>query len=141
MWNLFNRSKDQLKKIQQLRVSCLEFVTEQVGDAEAELKERLVRIFQRNTQVMLAYLVNVRYPNAHQIKVALCLKHSTGQDFELVREVGAEFGRMFNSEESLDIMFLKGDEEERIALVARPFYHSPAAEARLPSMPPPRSQA
>jgi hypothetical protein len=85
MWHLFKRRKDQLKNIQQLRVSCLEFVTEQVGDAETELKEKLVRIFQRNTQVMLAYLVNLRYPDADQIKVALCLKHLTGQDFELVR--------------------------------------------------------
>lgn len=130
MWNLFDRGKDRLKKISQLRVARVEFVTEQLGDAETALKEELIKIFRVNTRVMLAYLVSVRYPNVDQVKVALCLKHLTGQDSELVREVGAEFGRMFNHQESLDIMFLKSEEEERISTVARPFYRSPMTEAR-----------
>ena len=129
MWNPFDRGKDRPKKIRQLRVARVEFVTEQLGDAETDLKEKLIRIFRVNTRVMLAYLVSVRYPEVGQVKVALCLKHLTGQDSELVQEVGAEFGRMFNHQESLDIMFLKPEEEERIATVARPFYRSPVAEA------------
>lgn len=110
-------------------MSRVEFVTEQLGEAETELKEELTKIFRGNTHVMLAYLVSVCYPDADQVKVALCLKHATGEDLDLMQEVGAEFGRMFNAQESLDIMFLKPEEEERIATVAKPFYRSPVAEA------------
>jgi hypothetical protein len=130
MWNFSSRSKDGLKKVQQLKVLRVEFLAEQVGDAETELKGKFVRIFQTNMQVVLAYLVTVRYPDADQIKVALCLKHSTGKDLRLVQEIGAEFGRMFNHQESLDIMFLKPEEAERIASIARPFYRSDESDTR-----------
>ena len=126
MWNLFNRAKDRPNKTQKLRVSRVEFITEQLGDVETELKDKLIKILKGNRRVKLVYLVNVRYPDA-QDKVALCLKHSMGQDSELVKQVGGEFGKMFNYRESLDIMFLKPEEEERIATVARPFYQSAVA--------------
>lgn len=131
MWSLFNRAKDRQKKIEVLKASRIEFLYEQLGDSETELKQKLIKIFHGNERVMLAYLVSVRYrEESDQIKVALCVKHSTGQDFRLLQEVGAEFGKMFNNQESLDVMFLKREEEERIAIVARPFYRSSAAEAQ-----------
>ena len=130
MWNFISRGKDQPKKIQQLKVRRVEFLGEQLGHAETEIKEKFIKIFEANRRVVLAYLVTVRYPDAEQPKVALCLTHSTGKDLALVQELGAEFRRMFNVQESLDIMFIKPGEMERIATVARPFYRSPLPETR-----------
>jgi len=130
MWKLLTLAKDRLQKLQQFRVSRVEFVTEQLGDAETELKEKLIKIFQSNRRVLCAYLLRVRYPDADQDRVALCLKHSTGQDLALVRQVEAEFGKMFNHRETLDIMFLTREQEERIAITAKPFYRTLREEAQ-----------
>jgi hypothetical protein len=74
--------------------------------------------------------VRVRYPTSDEPKVALCLKTATGEDQQLVKRVGSEFGRMFSSHESLDVMFLRPDEEDKIAAVAKPFYRSQVVDAR-----------
>jgi len=99
------------------------FIAEQDGDAERELKARLVKRFQSSTTLVEAFLVQARYDAGQQIKVALCLQMDKGlPDFNLVRAAAEEFAQLFSSTESMDTLFLTPVQYPQITTVAQPFY-------------------
>jgi hypothetical protein len=122
MLRWLKRGKNRPNKADTIWVPDVTFITEQDGDAERELKSRLTEHFKSYLRLNEAYLVRVRYGSSPEIKVALCLDTGGKVDAELVQAAASEFPRIFGSHESLDIMFLKPEERERISAVAKSFY-------------------
>jgi hypothetical protein len=113
---------------QELRISEVTFIAEQDGDAERELKARLLECFRTNINLHEAFLVQLRYGTSEELKVALCL--SAGRpDSALVRTAALEFSNMFGTHESLDILFLEPEQLREIARVAKPFYRQSSYRA------------
>ncbi len=113
------------KRSETLRVPEITFIGEQNGCVEEELKVRLAARFRSDSHVNEAYLVQVHYGDAPEVKFALCLE--TGDDIQpqIVAAAGCEFHRISNSDTSMDILFLSHDQHARIASVAKPFYRRP----------------
>ena len=105
------------------------FLGEQDGPVERELKAKFSQCFSRNLYVNAAYLVRVRYGRSPEIKVALCLEAPEEMAPAIVEELGSEFREMFNSRESLDIMFLSEERKRAVTAVAKPFYQQHSQRA------------
>jgi hypothetical protein len=118
--------EQQPKRMESLRAGEISFAGEQDGPVENELKSRLLGCFQQHTGINAAYLVRVRYGGEPKINVALCLAAGDKVRPELVEAVGLEFRKMFNSNQSLDVLFLS-PEQQQIATAAKPFYRRSAA--------------
>ena len=116
MWPFSKRRKPP----QQMRQSAVEFIGEQDGPPERELKSELGRIFASRREVARAFLVRVRYPGTSDVVVALAI--SAPEDPGLADQVGQVFWRMFSRGACLDITFLKPDAEAQVARVCMPFY-------------------
>jgi hypothetical protein len=110
-----------------LRMQRVIFLGEKTGPVEQELKRRIIELLRPEMEIESAYLARVGYDDSSPQKVALCLKGGKAQAQEIVHQAGAVFHQMFNSAESLDILFLSPVQEEEIVLVATPFYSRPAS--------------
>ena len=109
---------------QQLTVRVIKFVGEQDGPAERDLKARLVELFQREPTVRSAYLARADYRDATGIHVALCVKSSLDEHVPLKRKVTDIFSALFNTHEHLDVLFIRGDQEEELKQVCAAFYRA-----------------
>lgn len=118
MWPFFKRRKP----TEILTKPSMDYLGEQDGAVERELKECLRRLFTMKPAVMRAYLCQVRYPDEMEISVALFIVGP--EDSALVREVMKIFGEQFDRTQHLDVGFPDQDEEARLALSCRPFYGS-----------------
>ena len=107
-----------------LTVPKVRFVCEQTGPVEAQLKERLSKIFGSGRLIRRAYLVRVAYKErGSATSVALALRTSTDRDEPgLVATVGATFASIFGPHEHLDILFVREDQEKAIRAVCSAFY-------------------
>lgn len=99
-----------------------QFVGEQDGPVELELKARLISVFGRRRSVQAAYLARVLLPGQAEIAVALCLRAEPGNEQLLVGEVGGIFSGLFSPREQLDILFLNEDLESDLRTRCLPFY-------------------
>ena len=115
-------SKNKKPGTQRLRVGDIYFWGEQKGPVEDEFKAKLSAMKLFRSEVKEAYLMRVRYPGATTENVALCLISETGRDVELVAKVGEVFKSMFNSNESLDTIFLEHQYWKPVRSVAAPFF-------------------
>lgn len=112
-------------KIDSLKASRITFICEQDGQVEKKLKRQLISCF-AESKVRTAYLSRVSYGDSTEQRVALCLD-SGGQNDEQVPKCVAEIVHSdFRQSESLDIIFLTETQLQEAALVASPFYVSPA---------------
>lgn len=59
---------------------------------------------------------------ARRKRKSLCVWSPKRKPNEIVTAVGSEFRQLFNTRESLDILFLSPLQHERIQSVAKPFY-------------------
>jgi len=116
MWPFSRRRKPP----QRLTQPSVEFVGEQDGPPERELKGALCLAFKARPDVARAYLCRVRYDRAGTHAVALAL--SAPEDPGLADQVGQVFWQMFGRGVPLDIMFVESDVEMRLAKVCSPFY-------------------
>jgi hypothetical protein len=107
---------------QEMRVSQVQFLGEQDGAPERLLKGRLIEFFERDKSVHRAYLA--RMSLEEQASVALCVKTQFGADRGLAEKIGAIFGRIFNSLEHLDIIFLSEQQESQLKRVCSTFFDS-----------------
>jgi hypothetical protein len=114
------------KRAETFSVPEITFIGEQDGAVEAELKVCLVARFRSNAHVNQAYLVRVRYGDAPEVKVALCLEAGDKIQPQIVDAAGCEFRKIFNSDASMDILFLSPEQHARISSVAQPFYRRQA---------------
>lgn len=104
-----------------LRPERIQYIAEQDGDPERELKSRLTKVFEAYPALEKAYLVLVRYDEAPQGSVALCLV-SRSKDPALFKAVSTAFASVFATHVHLDILFITPGEAARVEKVCRPFY-------------------
>jgi len=109
-------------KSEKLRVQKVEFLGEQDGVPEQKLKALLTPLLKRNESVVRTYLVRVSYDNLYEFNVALCVRTEVDIEPELMSEINRIFAETFRVSEHLDVIFLNGETEKRVASVANPFY-------------------
>lgn len=109
---------------QKFRVPDVEFVGEQDGMSERELKGTLAAAFPMHPAITRAYLARVRYPDSASSAVALCLECADADRQGVLDAVAAIFQPMFNSAMQLDVIFLLPSQHEAIARACEPFYEA-----------------
>jgi hypothetical protein len=114
------------KPTEQQSISTINFLAEQDGPPERELKLALANAFAQLRSVRTAYLAVVDYGNALEQAVALCVVTDVADPAEVVRTTQKVFKEMFNSDAHLDILPLSNEEQSRISLVCRPFFTQPS---------------
>lgn len=113
------------KHTESTQVSHLQFLGEQDGVTERELKERLVECFLHSMNVQAAYLARVAYGGS-AVNVALCLRAESGPDRDVAENAGRIFASMFGRHEHMDIVFVDQSQESQLAKVCTPFFDSRA---------------
>ena len=100
----------------------VQFLGEQDGKVEQDIKARWTPILAQSPSVQRAYLAIVSYDRAATYQPALCIRHSRGDDPALVDALSDPFRQIFNSSTALDIMFLRPEQETEVRRVCRAFY-------------------
>lgn len=111
--------KQPASRVEPRRESEFEFIGEQDGATERALKLALAPILKKY-QVMRAYLARVRTGAVDEVSVCLCL--IVDENKNLVNDVAEVFGKLFGSHEHLDIIFLTGMQESKVAGICQAFY-------------------
>ncbi len=109
------------KNVRALRPDRIEFVAEQSGDPERELKKRLAAFFATQA-VAAAYLVRVHYDESPEYPVALCLRGASAKDAALVLGIQKVFAGVFRAGVHLDTIFVVPSDLPRLERVSKPFY-------------------
>ena len=100
----------------------IQFIGEQNGLVEDDLKSRLYRVFVGTHTVESAYLARVRYGDASEDSVALCIRLSTRVDHVLRERIAQIFAETFRADQQLDILFMREDQEMELGKVCSGFY-------------------
>lgn len=109
------------KHTESTQVSHLQFLGEQDGVPERELKERLVEYLRQSSKVQAAYLARVAYGGS-AVNVALCLRAKGGPDRDVAENAGRVFASMFGRHEHMDIVFVDQRQESQLAKACAPFF-------------------
>jgi hypothetical protein len=104
--------------------AVVQFLGEQDGPVEKNLKAQWTPILAQSVSVQRAYLAIVSYDRAATYQPALCIRHSKDDDPRLVKELSEPFRQTFNNSQALDIMFLRPEQETEVRRVCRPFYEA-----------------
>jgi hypothetical protein len=115
-----------------LHFPTLQFLGEQDGAVEQELKSRLVDFFQRDKSVITAYLARVAYDDPSSFSVALCMRTRFGEDKGLAEKVGKFFAVKFNQSQQMDIIFLNEKQELDLMKVCESFFKAGPDTSELP---------
>jgi hypothetical protein len=115
---------------EEVESSRVEFLREQDGVPERELKRRLSDLFAERGGggVRRAYLAIIRHHGQAPLSVALCLRVDGGPDRALVDSVGKVFASLFNERMFLDIVFVDEAQEVELARVCKPFVAAETAK-------------
>jgi SseB protein C-terminal domain len=105
-----------------INIGFPEFLSEQRGPLEDQLKERLCSMFARVGGVASAYLITVAYEGGFDRGVVLGVATDEKTMNLLVPQIGDVFKSLFSADECLDIVLLNKDSESRAAAVCSPFY-------------------
>lgn len=100
----------------------VQFLGEQDGRVEQDIKARWAPILARSPFVQRAYLAIVSYDRAATYQPTLCITHTQGDDVALVEALSEPFRQTFNTSQALDIMFLRPEQEAQVRKVCRAFY-------------------
>jgi hypothetical protein len=106
------------------RARQIQFVGEQDGGPERQLKEALAAHFGSGKIVKVAYLARAQYEVQGPVNVVLCVRANPSPCPELVTSISRTFASMFGTQEHLDIIFLSNEQESDVRRVCRPFYAS-----------------
>ena len=101
------------------------FIAEQDGPTERDLKAAFIQVFREEPAVERAYLARAEHGHGSGAHVTLAIKSSCGENPLLVRKLMSIFSEMFNSQEHLDMMFIREDQEHQLREVCAPFYRLP----------------
>ena len=118
----FHRHKQ--RPPEELNVPTVNFIGEQDGPPERELKQSLRALFLRHSAVISAYLARVDYGNPQNFNVALCIRQTDSRDDSVKIDAGRIFSKHFGSHEHLDIILLRDDQENALKTVCKPFYQT-----------------
>ncbi|HUJ70626.1 MAG TPA: enhanced serine sensitivity protein SseB C-terminal domain-containing protein [Verrucomicrobiae bacterium] len=105
-----------------IRPPQIEFVGEQAGPVEGNLKARFCPLFASTHTVESAYLARVSYGDNSHYSVALCIRSSIGVDPKLRERLAQIFAEVFRADQHLDILFMREDQEMQLQKVCKPFY-------------------
>src|SRR5579871_4007428 len=105
-----------------LRVQQINFIVEQDGPPERELKIKLIALFNSASWVRIAYLARVTYEDTGPMHVALCVRGQPGQNRIFAQRVGEIFDSIFGSHEHIDVLWITPEQESALGRVCRPFY-------------------
>jgi hypothetical protein len=100
----------------------INFIVEQDGPSEQELKNLLYIYFIENSTISKVFLVRVSYDDSPEEHVALCIREDKGNREEIFKEVGRLFNDLFGSHEHLDVLFVSSDQEKDLLKISSPFY-------------------
>jgi hypothetical protein len=103
----------------------IEFVGEQVGPVEDDLKAEFCKELRHFPSVLSAYLARLTYDDSPDHSVALCIRSSTGLDPNLQLKLAEVFSSIFRPDQYLDTLFISEDQEKKLELVCHPFYERP----------------
>lgn len=112
----------QAKKPQKLTGVTTKFIGEQDGPSERDLKARFVELFRQEPAIERGYLALAEHGDGSGVHVILAIKSSDGEDPSVIRKLMEIFGEMFSSQEHLDMIFIREDQEHQIRNVCAPFY-------------------
>ena len=113
--------KPKKNRIGNVGVQDIQFVGEQSGTAENELKQQLNKVLAKYPAVRTSYLSQVIYEPGSSPAVALCLAGATA-DQKLLKDINNIFAIMFNKQQYLDIIFVNEIQEIKLREVCHPFY-------------------
>jgi hypothetical protein len=102
----------------------VQFIGEQDGAVEQDIKSRWKPILSRNPGVQSAYLALGTYDESQSYQPVLCIRSSRGHDPRLVDELAAPFKDVFSRDCALDIMFLDAAKEAEVRSVCCAFYQA-----------------
>jgi len=100
----------------------IEFLGEQDGEPERNLKAGWTPVLSQRSSVQRAYLAIISLDRSATHHPALCIHSSAGCDPSLVDELAVVFKQVFARTQILDIMFLSDEQEQQLVRVCRPFY-------------------
>jgi hypothetical protein len=118
---------DFLKKkpvVEEHRAREVQFLAEQDGASEQDLKRVLTKLLEVDRDIERAYLVRVQYGSKRDVHVALCLDARVAKQVS-VMALSSEFAKMFNNTQHLDVLYLNPVQRNAVAGVASPFYSRP----------------
>jgi hypothetical protein len=98
----------------------VDFVGQQSGPAEDELKRAFLQVIAETPTVQSAYLARVY--RGSMPSVAVCIRSSIGMDDKVEDRLNEIFKSRFRQDQRLDFLFLLEDEESRLRQVCPPFY-------------------
>jgi hypothetical protein len=99
----------------------IEFLGEQDGEPERNLKQNLVPILEEALEIKSAYLAIADYRDGSSPSVVLCLRSEKGEDPPFVLRIGRIFSEVF-ANEHLDVLFMDSQKESAVRAVCSPFY-------------------
>lgn len=100
----------------------IDFVGQQAGPAEDELKGAFLQVLAATPTVHSAYLARIYRGKAPRPSVALCLRSAIGVDDKVEEKLADIFRQRFRGDQGLDFLFLLEDEEIKLREVCPPFY-------------------
>ena len=119
---LFSRHLKASRPAEVITLPRIEFVGEQAGAFEDDLKAQLRQVLQKTPAVQRAYLARLSYGDPAAYSVGLCIRSTAGVDHPLRKRLAHIFTDMFSGDQYLDILFIREDQEEQLKKVCVPFY-------------------
>jgi hypothetical protein len=104
----------------------VDFLGQQAGPVEDELKTAFLPVIAATPTVQSAYLARVYRSKAPKPSVAVCIRSSIGEDVKVEDKLTAIFKSRFRGDQRLDFLFLLEEEEIRLRSVCPPFYEKHA---------------
>jgi hypothetical protein len=98
----------------------VDFVGQQAGPVEDELKRAFLQVIAATPTVQSAYLARIY--RGSMPSVAVCIRSTIGMDDKVENRLSAIFRSRFRADQRLDFLFLLEDEESRLREVCPPFY-------------------
>jgi hypothetical protein len=107
----FKRTVEPSKPPEVIEPQRIDFIGEQAGPVEDDLKIRIRGVFTATPTVQRAYLARLAYGEPSGFSVGLCIRSAGGIDQQLQKQLAQVFAEVPCANEHLDILFLRGDQE------------------------------
>lgn len=121
---IFSRHLKASRPSETIKPPRIEFVGEQAGPVEDDLKAKFCQVFAEMPDIRSAYLARLSYGEPAGYSVGLCIRSRIGIDHPLQKRLGQIFTDTFSGDQYLDILFIRDDQEEELKKVCRPFYEA-----------------
>jgi SseB protein C-terminal domain len=121
-----------MREKEQFKTRNIAFVGEQDGPTERELKRAVAAILKRALSIECVFLLKVLYEPERETKMALVMEETREQEEQIVDSVERIFKGLFDESQSLDFLFLTGEQTAQLRSVTEPFYTRDVADHARP---------